>query len=156
MARNKQFLLFPECFLLNQKMVSPFVCFFDIISLFAAVLKEHEIGISGKGLKHMSILIHRQKIVSKANKFISYHPCKSSQMPYKMNGVVVTKPFPKQALVLCVCHTCLLKIMWEKEKLLVTSNFSFTYIVFYPFGDLSAIFIKIEIVICIHFEFGRV
>ena len=35
-ARDKQFLLFPQCFLLNQMTVSPFVHIFDIISLFAA------------------------------------------------------------------------------------------------------------------------
>ena len=38
-ARNEQFLLFPQCFLLNQKIVSPFVNIFDIISLFAAELE---------------------------------------------------------------------------------------------------------------------
>ena len=31
-ARNEQFLLFPQCFLLNQIIVSPFVHIFDIIS----------------------------------------------------------------------------------------------------------------------------
>ena len=35
-ARNEQFLLFPQCFLLNQIIVSPFVHIFDITSLFAA------------------------------------------------------------------------------------------------------------------------
>ena len=35
-ARNEQFILFPQGFLLNQKIVSPFVHVFDIISLFAA------------------------------------------------------------------------------------------------------------------------
>ena len=49
-ARNEQFLLFPQCFLLNQEIVSPFVNIFDIISLFAAELEEPIIGISGKGL----------------------------------------------------------------------------------------------------------
>ena len=44
-ARNEQFLLFPQCFLLNQKIVSPFVNIFDIISLFAAELEESKIGI---------------------------------------------------------------------------------------------------------------
>ena len=39
--------------------------------------------------------------------------------------------------------------MWEKEKLLVASNFSFSHIVFNPDGELSAIFFsKFEIVIC--------
>ena len=44
----------------------------------------------------------------------------------------------------------------EKEKLLVTSNFSFFHSVFYPSGALSAIFIKFEIVVCKFFPFGRV
>ena len=40
-ANNKQFLLFPQCFQLNQITVSPFVHIFDIISLFAIELEEH-------------------------------------------------------------------------------------------------------------------
>ena len=50
-ARKEQFLLFPQCFQLNQKIVSPFVNIFDIISVFAAKLEEPEIGISGAGVK---------------------------------------------------------------------------------------------------------
>ena len=34
-------------------------------------------------------------------------------------------PFPNKPWFLRVCSTCLLKTLWEKEKLLVTSNFSF-------------------------------
>ena len=49
-ARNEQFLLFPQCFLLYQKTASPFVNIFDIISLFAAELKEPKIGIWGQGV----------------------------------------------------------------------------------------------------------
>ena len=44
-ARNEQFLLFQQCFLLNQKSVSPFVNIFDIISLFVAELEQPKIGI---------------------------------------------------------------------------------------------------------------
>ena len=44
-AHNKQFLLFPQCFLLNQKIVSPFLNMFDIISLIAVELEEPKIGI---------------------------------------------------------------------------------------------------------------
>ena len=33
----------------------------------------------------------------------------------------------------------------EKEKLLVTSNFSFSHSVFYPLGELTSIFIKFKI-----------
>ena len=43
-ANNKQFLLFPHFFLLNQKIVSPFVNIYDIISLFAAEFEEPKIG----------------------------------------------------------------------------------------------------------------
>ena len=50
-ARNEQFLLFPQCFQLNQITVSQFVHIFDIISVFAIELEEPKIGISGKGLK---------------------------------------------------------------------------------------------------------
>ena len=49
-ARNEQFLLFPQYFLLNQIIVSLFVQIFDIISLFAAESEKPKIGISGKGL----------------------------------------------------------------------------------------------------------
>ena len=50
-AHNEQFLLFPQCFQLNQITVSSFVHIFDIISLLAVELEEPRIGISGKGLK---------------------------------------------------------------------------------------------------------
>jgi hypothetical protein len=42
-------------------------------------------------------------------------------------------PFPNKPWFLCVCSTSLLKTQWEKEKLLVTSNFSFSHSVFYLF-----------------------
>ena len=53
-ASNEQFLLFevfPQCFLLNQILIFPFVHILYIKSLFAAGVEEPEIGISGKGLK---------------------------------------------------------------------------------------------------------
>ena len=50
-ALNEQFLLFPQCFLLSQIIVSTFVHIFHIISLFAAELEEPKIGISGKWLR---------------------------------------------------------------------------------------------------------
>ena len=43
-AHNEQFLLFPQCFLLSQIIVSPFVHIFDIISLFGRPPKlAHEV-----------------------------------------------------------------------------------------------------------------
>ena len=49
-----------------------------------------------------------------------------------------------------------LKTLWEKEKLLVTSNFPFSHSVLYPFREFPTIFIKFETVIRKHFQFGRV
>ena len=68
----------------------------------------------------------------------------------------VINPFPNKPWVLRVCCIVLLKTLWEKEKLLETSNFSFSHSVFYPFGKLSAIFINFQIVVCKIFEFGRI
>ena len=61
-------------------------------------------------------------------------------------------PFPNKPLFSRVCSTSLLKILWEQEKLLVTSNFSFSHSIFYPFGLLSAIFIEFKIVVCKLFQ----
>ena len=48
------------------------------------------------------------------------------------------------------------KTLWEKEKLLVTSNFSFSHCVFYLVGELSAILITFEFVTCKLFQFGSI
>ena len=53
-----------------------------------------------------------------------------------------SKFVPNKPFFLLVCNTSLLKTLWEKEKLLVTSNFSFSYSVFLSFGQPSSIFIK--------------
>ena len=75
---------------------------------------------------------------------------------FSHNVFYCINPFPNKPWFLRVCSISLLKTLWEKEKLLVTSNFSFSHRVFYPFGELSAILITFEIVICKLFEFGRV
>ena len=56
-ARDEQCLLCPQCFLLNQKIESLSVNIFDIISLFAAELEEPTIGMWGKRLMHILILL---------------------------------------------------------------------------------------------------
>ena len=65
-------------------------------------------------------------------------------------------PFPNKPWFLRVCSTSLLKTLWEKEKLLVTSKFSFSHNVFYTFGKLSYLFIKFEIVVWKLFHIRRV
>ena len=48
------------------------------------------------------------------------------------------------------------KTLWEEEKLLVTSNFSFSQNDFYPFEELSDSIIIFEIVVCKLFHFERI
>ena len=62
----------------------------------------------------------------------------------------------KKPLFLRACSIRSLKTLQEKEKLLVTSNFSFSHNVFYPLAQLSAIFIKFRIVFWKLFQSGRV
>ena len=63
-ARNEQFLPYPQCFLLNQIIVFQFVHIFDIISLFADELEDPKIGISGKGLRDEDITFLKQLLVN--------------------------------------------------------------------------------------------
>ena len=79
-----------------------------------------------------------------------------SKYCWKSIILILFNPFRNKPWFLCVCSTSLLKTLWEKEKLLVTSNFSFSHSVFYPFGELSGILIKFEIVVCKLFQFWRV
>ena len=66
-------------------------------------------------------------------------------------------PFPKQALVFtCLQYKSFKNIVGNGEIANVTSNFSFSHTVFYWFGELSAIFIQFEIVVCKLFEIGWV
>ena len=48
-------------------------------------------------------------------------------------------------LRICSRSTSLLETLWEKEKLLVTSTFSFSHSVFYPFGEFSAISLNLKL-----------
>ena len=49
-AGIEQFLLFPQCFLSDQIIVSPYAHIFDIVFLFGAEFEKPKIGISGRGL----------------------------------------------------------------------------------------------------------
>ena len=71
-------------------------------------------------------------------------------------SIITFNPFPNKPWFLRVGSTSVMKTQWEKEKLLVTSNFSFSHSVFNPFRELSAILIIFEIVVYKLFQFGRV
>ena len=82
-ACKEQFLLFPQCFLLNQIIVSPFVHIFYLLSLFAAELEKPKIGISGRVKMCFWYLIltlvpNKEGLTTrnthvKYEKFITYH-----------------------------------------------------------------------------------
>ena len=57
-------------------------------------------------------------------------PCNQS---INLQEILILNPFPNRPWFLRVCSTSLLKTLREKEKLLVTSNFSFSHCVFYWF-----------------------
>ena len=69
---------------------------------------------------------------------------------------VLFNPFQNKPLFLRVCSQSLLKTLQYKEKLLLTSNFSFPTVFTSLFGEISVIFIKSKIVICKLFQFGRI
>ena len=75
---------------------------------------------------------------------------------YMLKSLQWFNPLPNKLCFLRVCSTSLLKTLREKEKLLVTSNFSFSHSILYPLEELSFIFIRSEIVVCKLFQFGRV
>ena len=91
------------------------------------------------------------EVRSLIKEWISSTPGKSFE-----TSLPLYNPFPNKPLFLHVFCYSLLKTLWEKEKLLITSNFPFSHCVFFPFGKLSAIFIECEIVVCKIFQFGSV
>ena len=85
-----------------------------------------------------------------------YRPSSShlqKQKLYIWSGQRLTG-FPKQALVFTCLQYKSFEITVGKGEIAVTSNFSFSHSVFYPFGDISAFFIKLKIVVCKLFQFG--
>ena len=64
--------------------------------------------------------------IEHAHPWIKILTCRGKGHIWKFS---ILEPFLKPWF-LCVCSRSLLKTLWEKEKLLVTSNFSFSYSVF--------------------------
>ena len=89
--------------------------------------------------KHLSSFIGNMKQV------MSYGKLDTIQLFVQAH---MLNSFPNKPWFLRICSTSLLKRLWEKEKLLVMSS------VFYPVGELSAIFVKHKVVVCKLFQFG--
>ena len=70
-----------------------------------------------------------------------------SSTPILGRNIVLFNPLPNKPGFLHDCSTTPLKTLWETEKLLIMGNFSISHSVFYPFGELPAIFIKSEFVV---------
>ena len=64
---------------------------------------------------------------------VQIHIAMLCEWKFKMAHILIN-PFPHNEAFWRPWETSLLKTLWEKEKLLVTSNFSFSHSVFYPFG----------------------
>ena len=101
---------------------------------------------------HFRDIQHCEKMLKDLVTSFSHFPT----MFLKACYLKVLNPFPNKPRFLHVCSTSLSKTLWEKEKLLVTINFSFSHSVFYPFEGLSTILINLKLVVCKIFQFGRV
>ena len=109
---------------------------------------------------------HLTEFIPKSVCLVSTLPCLSRLVCHTLLFVYFFKelvsfidylnPFPNKPCFLRVCSTSPLKTLREKKKLLVMSNLFFSHSVFYPFIEISAIFIKHEIVVCKLFQFGPV
>ena len=98
--------------------------------------------------------------IARYEQFLLFPQCfQKTCLPGASKGVIVwewVNSFQSKAWFLHVCCTSLLKTLWENEKLLVMSIFSFSHTVFNPFGELSSFFIKFKVVVCKLFRFGKI
>ena len=85
-------------------------------------IKGFHISASGAIQGHHGPLVHYTSSCSFSNNFL----CSTNSI-----CLVILNPFSNKPF-LYVCTTSLLKMLWEKKKLLITSNFSFFHSVFYP------------------------
>ena len=133
-ALNGQFLLFLQCFLFFQRTFTFFKLYIVICKLFqfgkslkfvvwerVKVKDNKQEGQDGPG----SLTWIFERTIANFLLFLS-------EKNFKKNSLLTL--FPNKPWFLRVCSTSLLKTLWEKEKLLVMSNFSFSHSVFYHYG----------------------
>ena len=90
---------------------------------------------------HIVIIIYIRMLVrrSTSSRWKSSFEPRSDRNGGRLNS------FQNKLLFKLVRSMGLYEILWEKEKLLVTSNFSFSHGVFYHFGVHSNIFINFKL-----------
>ena len=98
-------------------------CCFPAFSAFPTVFSQ---GLFPRVIKSRGCVLKVSKTVLHVFKGLSI--CKTKYILWIFN------PFPNKPWFLYVCSTSLLETLWEKEKLLFRSNFSFSHSVFYSFG----------------------
>ena len=99
-----------------------------------------------------------------------YGPTAVCRKKNEPNLFTIFNPFPNKPCFLHACSTSLLKTLLEKEKCLQYKSFENTvgkgeiarfeqFLLFaqcfVPFGELSVIFMKLEIVVCKLFQFEK-
>ena len=109
-ARNEQFLFFPQCFLPFFENFMPFSSNMKLTSANSFSLEESKIC---------------RLIKCICTTFGSKIPKKYRYISNKIMAKLMFNPFPNKPRFLRVCSTSLLKTLGEKEKLLVTRNFSY-------------------------------
>ena len=110
-ACNNQFLLFSQCFLPYMALIFHFKCTLKCRLQFVLIWTSLKFCCLVMGYEIMRLLSSLWIICSPVEKHCN--------------------PFPHNDTFSHPWETSLLKTLWEKEKLLVTSNFSFSYSVFY-------------------------
>ena len=89
--------------------------------------------------QNIKVIFHRiENIVGKGyHHFLLFPHCFQEAFSFSVSKVIIVwqrvNPFPHNDAFWRPWETSLLKTQWEKEKLLITSNFSFSHSVFYPF-----------------------
>ena len=133
---KEKFLLFPQCFLLIQIILSPFVYIYDIISLFATEFEEPKIGIWGKGLTSTP-----HNILSKLLAAFPHNNCKNNGQRWERNEPCHNDYHQSWERILAepgieLATSCsqvrnstdwameLGSVGWKSRKMLVTSIFS--------------------------------
>ena len=85
--------------------------------------------------------------------------CSPNRSPhiYRSTYLLLPNPFPNKPWVfICLQHKSFENIVGKGEIVHSKRFLPFPTVFFYPFGELSATFIKFEIVVCKLFQFGTV
>ena len=149
-AHNKQFLFFPQCFLPFRRTFCHFHQIQNSALQTLSVWKSPKFVVWKRVKWACSVNLGATFFTKREVQLTLYHTIRSFNNPERECILIhcwrgrkcwstVFSPFPFNPLshndtFWRPLETRLLQTLWEKEKLLVTSNFSISHNVFYPFG----------------------